>query len=231
MVLGLNLKPTNKTKPLFFDLQTQYDKAEQTLINALNSNKIFIYPTDTLYGIGCNAFNSTLVDKIFTIKKRDKNKPVSIVVSSIFDLEKYAIIDKYQKDLITNLLPGPYTIICKASKLAKQKFGDKIIKDDKIAIRIPEHMFIRWAVKKTRVPIVSTSANFSGDSTLPVSFKSINPALKLAVDFSIDAGTTLKAKPSTIIDVEKMEVIRKGAMHPSMEEIQEEELNASKSKK
>ena len=85
----------------------------KTAVNALKEGKIILYPTDTVYGIGANIFDPKAVQKVYEIKKRPLNKPLSVCVSKIEDIEKIAYLNKDLKKLISNIFPGPFTVILK----------------------------------------------------------------------------------------------------------------------
>tara|TARA_Y100000034_G_scaffold64197_1_gene77640 strand:- start:2112 stop:2642 length:531 start_codon:yes stop_codon:yes gene_type:complete len=152
------------------------------------SKKIFIYPTDTIYGIGCNAENIKNVEKIRKIKRRDR-KPLSIIAPSIsYILKNFEVNEKIEK-----FLPGPYTLILKKKK---KEFLKHISDTEYIGVRIPNHVFTKF-IQKTQKPIITTSVNFSGEKPAN-SIKEINKDILKKVDFVIDAGV-LSGHPSKII--------------------------------
>ena len=150
--------------------------------------KIIIYPTDTIYGIGCNALDSKLVNRIREIKRRDK-KPFSVIAPS-----KKWIRDNFfvnEKDL--DKLPGRYTLIL---KMKRKLVADNVSFSDKLGVRIPEHE-ISKIVEKANIPFITTSVNFSG-KPYAKEIKEIPKEILDKVDIVIDAGK-LDNKPSTII--------------------------------
>ena len=157
------------------------------------SNKIFIYPTDTIYGIGSNAENIKNSEQIRKIKGRD-NKPFSIIAPSM----KYILKNcEVNKNILKKYLPGPYTLILKKKD---KNFLRHISGTEYIGIRIPEHPFTKL-LQKTRKPIITTSVNLSGKKPAD-SIKEINKKILNNVDFIIDAGK-LQGNPSTIIKDKK----------------------------
>lgn len=150
---------------------------------------IFVYPTDTIYGIGCNAENEKLVEKIRKIKKRDK-KPFSIIAPN-----KEFILKNFEttKKLIDKYLPGPYTLILKKKNPA---FLKSVSENEFVGVRIPDHPFTR-KLQKSEKPIVTTSMNLSGEPPIK-SISEIKNEIKDKIDFIIDAGK-IDGKPSTII--------------------------------
>ena len=153
--------------------------------------KCIIYPTDTVYGIGCNAFDVSLVDRLYGIKKRERLKAVSVIApSKTWILENFVC----DKDLIDKYLPGAYTLILKkkdASYLSAVSVGNSV------GIRMIKHTF-QEIVSSCGIPFVTTSANISGEKT-PVMIGDISEDLKNEVDIIIDEGMLL-GKSSKIID-------------------------------
>jgi len=160
------------------------------------AGKVFIYPTDTLYGLGCNAEDEKAVAKIREIKGRDE-KPLSIIAPSLEWINENLIVDL---DL-GKYLPGPYTIILKKKN---PKFLSHVSSTDSLGIRIPNHDFC-FELQKTGVPIITTSVNFSGQPS-SLSIKDIPEEIKSQVDFVVEGEVS--GKPSTLI-IDGKEVVRK----------------------
>ena len=156
------------------------------------SGKIFIYPTDTIYGIGCDATNTKLVRKIRELKKRE-NKPFSVIVPSKKWIIDNCILTGEARAWIKNL-PGPYTLVL---KMKKKCVSDEVAKE-KIGVRIPDNEF----TKKVRAfgrPFVTTSVNVSGEPSLKNPDK-LKTSISKGVDYLVDAGT-IRGKPSTVVDL------------------------------
>jgi len=163
---------------------------EQNLIQEIKAGKVFIYPTDTIYGIGCDATNENSVNKIKEIKSRDKDKPLSVIAPSLDWIKENFIVDlELQK-----YLPGPYTIILKKKDPMFLKW---ISSGDSIGIRIPANDFTRQ-IQKSGVPFVTTSVNLSGEP-FALSLTDINPEIKEKIDYIIETKEKLSGKPSTLI--------------------------------
>jgi L-threonylcarbamoyladenylate synthase len=150
--------------------------------------EIFIYPTDTIYGIGCNALNKNSVEKIREIKKRDE-KPFSVIAPSFKWIEENCIIDLDMR----KYLPGPYTIILKKKD---KNFLSHISGTETIGIRIPDNEFTR-EIQKSGVPFVTTSVNISGEKPAN-KIEDISAEILKDVDFVFNSGK-LSGKPSTLI--------------------------------
>lgn len=163
------------------------------------SGKIFIYPTDTIYGLGCNAFDEKAVSKIKEIKKRDFNKPLSVIAPSIKWIKENCVIDNLN---LIDYFPGPYTVILKKKNPEFLKWVSEL---DTIGVRIPKHEFTR-KIQNIRVPFITTSVNLSGEPFIKEILE-IPEEIKSKVDFIIDYGL-LSGKPSTLI-INGKEVERK----------------------
>lgn len=140
--------------------------------------KIFIYPTDTIYGLGCNATDRKSVQELFKIKKRDINKPMIVLVSSYCMLKKYFFVSKKQEKFLRTIwtktsrdaqkedldykIKSTTVILKSRGNLAKELLGD----DGSGAVRFPYYPMLIHEMKRVDAPIVSTSLNISGQKTL-----------------------------------------------------------------
>ncbi|MDO6738424.1 L-threonylcarbamoyladenylate synthase [Wenyingzhuangia sp. 2_MG-2023] len=161
-------------------------------------NKTILYPTDTVWGIGCDATDEKLVAKIYEIKQREETKSLVILVDSLEMLQKY-IQNVPSKALdILSQVTQPTTIVYEHPMgLAKNAVG----KDNTIAIRIASDDFCKKMIADFGKPIVSTSANISGDPT-PKQFSEINPAILQAVDYVVNLHhDKICEKSSTILKI------------------------------
>ncbi len=156
-------------------------------------NKIVIYPTDTVYGIGCNAYKEDLVEKIYEIKRRDKNKPVSVILPDFSWIEKYFEINSHIEKELKEKLPGPYTFVLKK----KNKEFLPHVSDEYLGVRIIDHP-IQHVIEELNIPFVTTSANISGEGARK-KVEEIEEEIKNKADLIIDGGE-LRGIPSTIID-------------------------------
>lgn len=166
----------------------------KNLKEEIQAGKIFIYPTDTIYGIGCDATNEESVRKIRDLKARDKEKPISIIAPSIKWIKENFIIDGGLK--LEKYLPGPYTLILKKKSPEFLKF---ISNNDSIGIRIPDNKFCK-EIQKTGFPFVTTSVNLSGEPPA-LKIEDIPETISKNVDYIIEAEDEqeLSGKPSKII--------------------------------
>ena len=189
-------------------MQEEINKA----IEVLKAGGTILYPTDTIWGLGCDATNAEAVNKIFKIKKREESKSLIVLMDNENRLNRYLKdIPPLAYDLIDNA-DKPLTIIYPG---AKGLASNVINSDGSIAVRIPlnQEIFCVKLITKFGKPIVSTSANISGEPA-PISFKDIDKSILHEVDYIVnlpqdEMGTS---KPSAIIKLEmngEFKIIRK----------------------
>ena len=176
-------------------------------VRILKSGGVILYPTDTIWGIGCDATNTKSIKKIYEIKNRKKNKPLILLVNDIKMLSEY--VEKLPKEIIEiiNKSTEPTTIIYHNPK----KLPKILTQTNTIAIRITNDYFCNELIKKLKKPIISTSANISNNIN-PKNFKQVNKRIKEMVDYIAEYKTNLNLeKPSRIIKInseKKIELIR-----------------------
>ncbi|MGE0793400.1 MAG: L-threonylcarbamoyladenylate synthase [Candidatus Woesearchaeota archaeon] len=166
-------------------------KGNETFIQEeIKAGKIFIYPTDTLYGLGCDATNEEAVQKIRKIKNRDE-KPFLIIAPNL-DWIKTNCEFNHKEEL--NKLPGPYSFIVKPKPniVAKSVLANKTT----LGVRIPNSEFTQFLIK----PFVSTSVNMAGEPSA-INLEEIPQEIKFQVDYILTTTKPLLGKPSTIIDL------------------------------
>jgi L-threonylcarbamoyladenylate synthase len=173
------------------------EKEINKAIEVLQKGGTILYPTDTIWGIGCDATNAKAVQRVLNIKNRPKGFSFIILVDNAQRINDYVV---EVPEITWDLLSGfdlPVTVIYpKAKNLARKV----IAKDESVAIRVVKNEFCRRLIARLDKPIVSTSANLSGESS-PVMFKDISENLKKQVDYvvQIQQQTLSKTKASTII--------------------------------
>lgn len=178
----------------------------------LASGEVIALPTDTVYGLACNANNPTAIQKLYDIKGRDENKPVAICVDSISAVKRFGNAEHLKDDLLHQLLPGPVTLVLYKSQYLNNPFLNPGV--NKIGIRIPDYPFIQNIAKCCDFPIALSSANKSSQkSSLNVSeFKSLWGELGGVFDGG-QLGADQQRAASTVIDVSepgKFNIIRDG---------------------
>lgn len=178
-------------------------------IETLRNGGVILYPTDTIWGLGCDATNPRAVQKVYELKRRTETKSMLILVDSPAKLQAYVDeIPDMAWDLI-ELTTKPLTIIYPGAKnLAPNLIGD----DKTIGIRVTTEEFSKRLCEMFRKPIVSTSANISGEKS-PAIFSEISEEIKNAVDYVVNfrQNETIRAKASSIIKLgigNQIEIIR-----------------------
>lgn len=158
---------------------------------------VFVYPTDTIYGIGCNALDSSLIEKIRLIKKR-KYMPFSVIAPSKDWIRDFCELTPEAEDWV-NKLPGPYTLILKLKNpdLLPANINPGL---ETIGVRIPDNWFSQ-VVEELGFPVITTSANLTGGNFM-TSIDDLHPSIKKQVDFVIYDGL-LEGKPSTLVRLDE----------------------------
>lgn len=179
-------------------------------IQVLQNGGIILYPTDTIWGLGCDATNKEAVQKIFEIKKRTDQKSMLILLNNINFIRSYVEeVPEVALD-IAELSDKPITVIYPGAKNLAENL---IAEDGSIGIRITAEEFTDKLIQKFKKPIVSTSANISGEK-FPADFDEISEEIKEKVDYIVTYNQNKKVSrvPSSIIKVglgSEIEVIRK----------------------
>ena len=177
-------------------------------VKILKEGGVIIYPTDTIYGIGCDIFNKDALDRIFAIKNDSGSKLFSFICADLKDIAKYAKVSDSAYRTMKHLLPGPYTFILPAAKLVPKKLWSN---RKTVGIRVPDHAVTLSIVRELGNPIISTSAtNRKGEILIDPS--EIKNMFNTQVDLMLASGN-LSGYPSSVVDLsdEEPEVIREGA--------------------
>jgi L-threonylcarbamoyladenylate synthase len=203
-------------------LKTNKDNLELPVKKAcqvLRNEQVFIYPTDTIYGLGGNALSEKAVEKIKKIKKRSKKSPFSVVMQDLAMIKKYCVINDREAEILAKFLPGPFTFILKAQKKLASNLGEKI---KTIGVRIPDYDLTKKISQSFKAPYVTTSVNLSGEENLNDPKEIINffKNKRLKPDLIIiekNGKLNNNFKPSTIIDLtlNPIKIVRPGAFEES----------------
>lgn len=187
---------------------TPQERYIQKAVEVLKEGGIVIYPTDTVYGIGCDIFNKQALERIFTIKGDAGKKLMSFVCGDLKDIARYAKVSDYAYKTMRKLLPGQYTFILPAAREVPKKLWTK---RNTVGIRVPDHPIAIRLAKELGNPIVSTSVTSRlGDVVNDP--KEIQAMFGHNVDLMLDAGF-IGPELSSIIDLSDDEpvVVREGA--------------------
>ena len=176
---------------------------------ALKKGGVILYPTDTVWGIGCDATDEKAVERVFKIKKRDDSKSLVLLANDLDMVARYIReIPSIAIDLV-EVNDAPMTIVYPG---AQGLAPNTVAEDGSVGIRIPMNDFCKELVRKLRHPLVSTSANISGEPT-PERFNEISQEIKDAVDYivspSLEADSTGKASQIIKVGLKgEVEIIR-----------------------
>lgn len=178
----------------------------QRVVDVLERGGLIAYPTDTVYGLGCDPSNKQAVERLYQVKGMPRTKPLALVCKDLSDIARYAIVENPEYRLLKRFLPGPYCFVLKATREVPKLL---LTKQKTVGIRVPDHAVPRAIVEALGRPLVSTTAA-SGDDTIvdPWTIDSTFPSLELVLE--ADAGGSL---PTTVVDLSDgaVRVIREGA--------------------
>jgi tRNA threonylcarbamoyl adenosine modification protein (Sua5/YciO/YrdC/YwlC family) len=177
------------------------------VIEVLKGGSVIGYPTDTIYGIGCDLFNKEAIERIYRLKKHNRNKPLSFICSNLKDISRYAHVSNYAYKTMRRLLPGAYTFILESTKLVPKMV---MTKQKTVGIRVPDNPICLTLVRELGHPIISTSV-YRVEEELYSDPREIEERFGKSLDLVIDGGI-IAAEHSSIIDLtdEFPKVIRKG---------------------
>ena len=174
----------------------------------IKNGGIVIFPTDTVYGIGCNPYNINSIKKIYEIKSREKIKSLPVLAYSLDIVKEITCIDSFTEKIIKKYWPGPLTLIL---KLTDKKLKKSLKLDKKIAVRIPDSKCTLKLLEKCGL-LVGTSANISGNSA----YTNPDECIKNIKNYDIflNGGRITSKGESTIIEIEneKIKMIREGVL-------------------
>lgn len=159
---------------------------------------VIAYPTETVYGLGANVYCEAAVLRIFKIKSRDTNKPISIMIGRIDEVNKYVrFIPESGRRIMLRFWPGPVTLVFQASdEVPKYLIGTS----GKIGIRMPNHAVTKALMASHPEPVTTTSANLSGQKD-SIDAQTVEELFADRIDLIIDGGTSTRNVPSTVVDV------------------------------
>ncbi len=173
----------------------------------LKDGGVIAYPTDTTYGIGCSIFNKKGIERIYLMKAREKRKPFSFICSSLSEVTEYARVSNIAFKILKRYLPGPYTFVLEATR----EVPDLLLTRQKtVGIRMPENAICMELVRALGNPIVTTSANLSGDEPVGDPLE-IDRTFGHQLEYVID-GELLTTDVSSVISLvgDVPEVLRVG---------------------
>ena len=197
----LKVKPSNSESWESMIAETQ---------KVLKGGGVIAFPTDTFYGLGANPYNTKAVDKIYSIKGRDPEKPLLLLIDSILKLDDLAEeISEASAKLIESFWPGPLTMLFKPKHTIPKNITTGLI-----GIRQPGNLITRKILAGLNYPLTAPSANISGEDPTTTA-EQVKDRLKNKVDLILDAGICRGGEPSTLVDTTQIPVrlVRAGAIN------------------
>ena len=175
------------------------------------SGGVLVYPTDTIYGLGCDAGNREAVERIYEIKHRPASMPMIVLVGSVEEAAELASeVSPTVAELLTACWPGPLTVLLRANA---SRYPWLSAGSGKVGVRFPKHPFCTQLMAAAKRPLLSTSANLSGEPYVS-DVQALKALFSVRVDLFVDAGTLPPSLPSTIVDGsgDRPVLVREGAM-------------------
>ena len=178
------------------------------IADKLRSGAVICYPTDTVYGIGCDIFNQKAIKKIFQIKKRPLHKPFSFMCSSLKNVSNYGHVSNVAYRIMKKVLPGPFTFVLPAAKIVPKIM---ITKQKTVGIRVPDNNICLNLIEALGNPILTTSAILDDEGQHLSEAYQFEELLGNMIDLVIDGGMVYP-DPSTIVAFigDEPEVLRQG---------------------
>ncbi len=186
------------------------DRAITKAVEILRNGGIIVYPTDTVYGLGCDLHNKNAIERIYQLKRLDRIKPFSFLCSDLKHISEYAKVSNHAFRFMKHLIPGPYTFVLPATRL-KTIPKSVVSKRKSVGIRVPDNKICRAIIAALGNPIINTSVTDERGEILsdPVY---IQKYFGYQVDMILDAGI-LPTIPSTVFELtgDTPVIVRKGA--------------------
>lgn len=174
------------------------------IIDYLKRGRVLAYPTDTVYGLGCDARNALAINQINKIKGQKGSKPLLILISDFKMLKKYCFTNLEQTEYLKKAWPGPVTVILKRRPNLPSELTGGL---NSLAVRLPANEFLIKIINEAGCPLVSTSLNKKGKKPL-TDVQAIAEHFKYQPDLIIDAGEGKSTKPSRLVDLRDMKNIK-----------------------
>lgn len=177
-------------------------------VEIMQHGGVICYPTDTMYGIGCDIFNQKAVKRVYQIKHRPKDKPFSFMCASLTNISQYGHVGNTAYRLMRKNLPGPYTFVLSGTKMVPKIM---LTKQKTVGIRVPDHPVCLAIIEALGNPVLNTSAMLEEDEQPVRTALDVDRFFGKQVDLIIDSGEIVPA-PSSVISLlsEEPEVLRQG---------------------
>lgn len=192
---------------LAVDPQHPQPRHLERALAALQAGGVVAYPTDTYYGIGCDLFSKKGIEQLYSLKERDRRKPLSFLCADLSDVAKYAHVTNFAYRTMRRLTPGPFTFVLEATRVVPQMMTTK---QKQVGIRVPDAPVARELSAKLGHPLVTSSATDAGGTPL-TDAREIKEQLGHGLDLILDGGV-YPNEPSTVLLLldDQVEILRQG---------------------
>jgi tRNA threonylcarbamoyl adenosine modification protein (Sua5/YciO/YrdC/YwlC family) len=176
-------------------------------VELLEQGELLAYPTDTVYGLGCDLFNKGAIERLYQAKGMTKDKSLAFICADLSDIARYAVVENAAYRVLKRILPGPYCVLLNATREVPKMVQTR---QKTVGIRVPSHPVTLALVRELGRPLISTTAAMSGEDPMvdPWEIDERFPALSMVLD-----GGPGGLLPTTILDLtgEQVRVVREGA--------------------
>jgi len=178
---------------------------------AIDAGELVVYPTETVYGLGADALDEAAIGRVFEVKRRDRSDPLSLAVPSADAAAAFVRAGDLVREFMDAFLPGPVTVVCERAPVVPDALtGGR----DRVGVRVPDHE-VALALLERVAPVTATSANVSGRGSV-TSVAELDPEVREAAAVVLDGGRS-GGTESTVVDPERGEVLRRGALAAEVE--------------
>ncbi|MBD1923952.1 threonylcarbamoyl-AMP synthase [Microcoleus sp. FACHB-831] len=194
--------------------ETPQTRLVEQIVQALRNGAVMLYPSDTVYAIGCDMNSKSALERVRRIKQLSNDKPLTFLCSSLSNIAQYALVNDSAYRIMKSLIPGPYTFLLPATKLVPRLVQNP--KRKTTGIRVPDHQICQSLLQALGNPIISTSAHLQEDEggtpTAPLERAKLFDQLDKLVDVIVDDGVEPGFEVSTILDLtnEEPALVRQG---------------------
>ena len=188
------------------------DDSVERAARALTAGDLVVYPTETVYGLGADALDGDAVERVYAVKDRPREKPLSMGVPDTAAALEHVVAGERERQFMREFLPGPVTVVCeKRSHVPDVLTAGR----DRVGVRVPDHETARALFDAAGTPVTATSANLSGTGSVR-RVADLSSAVREQVAVVLDGGET-PGGGSTVVDVARGEVHRRGALTDEVE--------------
>lgn len=184
----------------------------ERVVSALRDGAVIAYPTDTVYGLGCDLMNKRAIERLYEIKQMDRAHHLAFICPDLSSIARYAIVENHQYRILRRYLPGPYCFILEATREVPRLVQSK---RKTVGIRVPDHAVIRAVSDALGSPIISTTAQQKGAEQPELDPREIDECFK-GLALVLDTSEEGSLVPTTVVDLTKNppELVRRGAGEP-----------------